>query len=314
MVVCVALLTGVAQTHAFELLVEVSGDEGVNTVVGPYVYRSIQYSETGGVDGTIRADYRDGHIVSQINSTPGRTATARGVLADEIHIRLTDAFVQTTIDIPWRMVVRATSNVPRVDLNAVDSGAFRWRLLSPNGSVDERIALRDVFDGTLATDGQYAREGVLSLPAQDTVISPYEIFVSELGPTLSGNLVVDAYVVYSLPDKLEIDVLGCSFLDQQSLLDSDGDALNDAVDNCKGMSNPDQIDADGDGIGNRCDGDFNNDGTVNTLDMGLLRTAFFSDDAVVDMDSSGVVNVSDLGLFKVGYLRPPGLSCVPPQP
>ena len=211
------------------------------------------------------------------------------------------------------MVVRATSTVPREQLFAQDIGVYRWRLLSPIGSVDQSISLTEVFDGTLTTDGQYAIEGVLSLPVQQTVLSPYQIFASELGDSLQGNLVVDAYTEWSLPEGLEIDVVGCSFLDVQSQRDSDADGLNDAVDNCRTYANPAQIDANGDGIGNRCDGDFNDDGSVNMLDLGLLRKAFFSADPVVDMDSNGVVSFTDLGLFKRGYLSPPGLSCVAPE-
>ncbi|MFK8017629.1 MAG: thrombospondin type 3 repeat-containing protein [Gammaproteobacteria bacterium] len=309
---CLALLLlATVPANAFELLVEVTADQDGSTVVGPYVARAVSYAD-GSVGGNIRADYRDRHMVSSLQSVIGRTATARSVLADSIDIRPTDAFVGETIDISWRMVVRATSSVPREMLLKQDIGVFRWRLITPIGSDDQSIALTEVFDGTLATDGQYAIDGVLSLPVEATILNPYQIFASELGPTLQGNLVVDAYTEIELPDGLDIDVVGCTFLDLQSLRDTDEDGINDAADNCRTYANPLQVDANLDGIGNLCDGDFNDDGAVNMMDLGLMRNAFFSADPMIDMDSNGVVSVSDLALFKRGYLSPPGLSCVAP--
>ncbi len=41
--------------------------------------------------------------------------------------------------------------------------------------------------------------------------------------------------------------------------DRDGDGIVDSADNCTEHANPGQTDGDGDGIGNVCDGDFNND-------------------------------------------------------
>jgi len=49
----------------------------------------------------------------------------------------------------------------------------------------------------------------------------------------------------------EWDVVGC--------IDSDSDGVNDDLDNCPEVSNPDQTDTDGDEIGDVCDGDDDND-------------------------------------------------------
>ncbi|UUZ60592.1 thrombospondin type 3 repeat-containing protein [Nocardioides sp. B-3] len=52
-----------------------------------------------------------------------------------------------------------------------------------------------------------------------------------------------------------------------STCDDDADGAEDrAVDNCVGLSNPDQIDPDGDGVGNPCDDDLDGDGVVNNSD------------------------------------------------
>ena len=44
------------------------------------------------------------------------------------------------------------------------------------------------------------------------------------------------------------------------IADSDGDGIANNVDNCPGISNPDQLDDDGDGIGNACDSNVDTDG------------------------------------------------------
>ena len=49
----------------------------------------------------------------------------------------------------------------------------------------------------------------------------------------------------------EVDFTGCSL----SQKDTDGDGVNDAIDNCIDKPNPDQADKDGDGIGDVCDDD-----------------------------------------------------------
>ncbi|MCZ4313840.1 PQQ-dependent sugar dehydrogenase [Comamonadaceae bacterium G21597-S1] len=94
--------------------------------------------------------------------------------------------------------------------------------------------------------------------------------------------------------------------------DTDGDGFADNVDNCKNTSNPNQLNSDGDAYGNLCDADFNNDGYVNSLDLGMLRNAMGSArgqpafNANVDMNGDGLVNALDLGLFRARFGKPVG--------
>jgi hypothetical protein len=89
--------------------------------------------------------------------------------------------------------------------------------------------------------------------------------------------------------------------------DEDEDEVANAVDNCVYVYNPDQIDTDEDGYGNRCDGDFDGNGTSGVSDFGALIDAWGCTtgqgcyDEDIDMDSSGGIGVGDWGLFLPGY-------------
>ncbi|MFK8013906.1 MAG: hypothetical protein AB8G17_00520 [Gammaproteobacteria bacterium] len=88
--------------------------------------------------------------------------------------------------------------------------------------------------------------------------------------------------------------------------DSDGDGFDDQNDNCAFLANASQLDADNDGFGNRCDPDLDNNGTINVVDLGILRSRFFSDDPVADLTGDGVVNVVDLGILRQFFFAAPG--------
>jgi hypothetical protein len=90
--------------------------------------------------------------------------------------------------------------------------------------------------------------------------------------------------------------------------DTDGDGVDDSIDNCTLAANPAQRDTDGDGHGNFCDGDFNQDCVVNPIDLGAFRAAFFGTDPDFDLNGDGVVNPIDLGLFRALFFGVPGPS------
>ncbi|MDP6414917.1 MAG: thrombospondin type 3 repeat-containing protein [Gammaproteobacteria bacterium] len=92
--------------------------------------------------------------------------------------------------------------------------------------------------------------------------------------------------------------------------DADLDGLPDDQDNCTNTSNSDQRDTDGDGYGNVCDADFNNDGTVNFSDLGIMRDRFYDSDPDADLDGSGIVNYGDLGIMRSQFFQTPGPSAL----
>ncbi len=75
--------------------------------------------------------------------------------------------------------------------------------------------------------------------------------------------------------------------------DSDGDGSVDEVDNCPAIANVDQRDTDADGIGNICDGDINNDDSVDRRDLLLLSRRLFSRNPDADLDGDGRVGLAD---------------------
>ena len=94
--------------------------------------------------------------------------------------------------------------------------------------------------------------------------------------------------------------------------DTDGDGVVDSTDNCTAVANADQLDVDADGIGNRCDGDFDQDCNVNFGDLAVMKAQFFTPGQLnTDMDGNGTTNFADLSLFKTMFFLPPGPSGIP---
>ena len=108
------------------------------------------------------------------------------------------------------------------------------------------------------------------------------------------------------------------------LPDSDGDEIADNLDNCVLMMNgpalPDaggniQLDTNSDGFGNLCDGDLNNDGSTNALDLNLYKLAHRTSagdanyNADADFNGDGVINTLDLNIYKGLHRKSPGPSC-----
>ena len=109
--------------------------------------------------------------------------------------------------------------------------------------------------------------------------------------------------------------------------DRDSDGVQDISDNCILVPNgpliPDaggnvQWDTDGDGYGNMCDGDLNDDGNTNTLDLNLYKLAHRTSpgdanyDVDADFNGDGTINTLDLNIYKGLHRKPPGPSCCAP--
>ena len=97
-------------------------------------------------------------------------------------------------------------------------------------------------------------------------------------------------------------------------VDSDGDGVDDADDNCSEEPNLPQIDSDMDGYGNRCDGDYDNSGFVGSGDFDLFRAAFQSVlgdpgyNPAIDFDSDNAIGSADFNFFRRAFQDAPGPS------
>jgi hypothetical protein len=89
------------------------------------------------------------------------------------------------------------------------------------------------------------------------------------------------------------------------LLDSDGDGIPDASDNCTEAENASQLDTDGDDYGNACDCDFDQNLACSIADFSIFREDYIAtaDRGVgTDMDGNGAVSIADFSLFRDGYV------------
>jgi hypothetical protein len=95
-------------------------------------------------------------------------------------------------------------------------------------------------------------------------------------------------------------------------VDTDGDGIVDALDNCVLVANPAQRDTDRDNYGNYCDPDFDNNLVVNADDLAYLKSMFFSTDPDADLNGNGSVNAADMTILKDMFFDAPGPSGLVP--
>jgi hypothetical protein len=78
-----------------------------------------------------------------------------------------------------------------------------------------------------------------------------------------------------------------------SYLDSDGDGVIDALDNCVSIANPTQANFDGDSLGDACDPDDDNDQMPDAWEIANGLNPFDPSDAAADPDGDGATNLAE---------------------
>ncbi|MEM9102276.1 MAG: hypothetical protein AAGB12_08125 [Pseudomonadota bacterium] len=96
--------------------------------------------------------------------------------------------------------------------------------------------------------------------------------------------------------------------------DIDNDKVIDIEDNCSEIYNPEQLNSDNDAFGNACDGDYDNNNIVNSLDFALFNQKFITKDPGADLNENGEVDLEDLQIFYAFLNQPPGPGAVPYTP
>ena len=123
-----------------------------------------------------------------------------------------------------------------------------------------------------------------------------------------------------------VDLLECSDADANGVCDStdncpgvpndqsdsDADGVGDACDNCIEGSNWGQVDTDGDSCGNICDADYDQDGVVGLVDLGIFIQIFETTDLLGDHTEpvEGIVEIEDFDVFMELFNTVPGPSAV----
>jgi len=178
-----------------------------------------------------------------------------------------------------------------------------------------------VFLGGIPVEGDLSARGILMATKTRYVADPLAVECSDCeSQAVDMRLDTDGD---GEPDDTDLDDDGDSLSDVDEATygsdplnpDTDSDSIPDGFDNCLFEPNTDQRDTDGDGYGNLCDGDLNDDGSTNTLDLNLYKLAHRSavGDANYDVDADfngdGVINTLDLNIYKGLHRKVPGPSC-----
>jgi hypothetical protein len=169
-------------------------------------------------------------------------------------------------------------------------------------------------------DGDGVWELVLALPAGNHEYLFTKNVWQELGgPPLGSSCdfsPCDTYNNYGVTVAYEAGAIDTGTYcwgtcDDCGVVDSDGDGIADNHDNCLAVANPQQEDTNADGFGNICDADLNGDCIVNSMDLGVFRSAFFSVGANdADFNSDAQVNALDLGILRLLFFGQPGPSAL----
>lgn len=173
------------------------------------------------------------------------------------------------------------------------------------------LALNSVAEnaGLAATTGTVTRANtattdplIVSLSSSDPSRISVPINVTILAGEVSANFSIDAIDNNVIePDaRIAITSSASGFVSGNIFItsinddvDSDGDGVFDAIDNCVDIANADQADFEGDGIGDACDFDSDGDGLPDAYELENGLNPFNSFDRDADPDGDGFTNLQE---------------------
>ena len=161
--------------------------------------------------------------------------------------------------------IRVNSNQLR--FSNLDDNTFIYRLIDLSGF--SQVTLTFQYDATningkgfnlwlIDSGGSFQFIGTIS-GGSGTVTYPLPAGFISANSGLAFNSFND--------DWTNSDVVFIDDVQFTIITDTDGDGINDSVDNCISTANPSQLDTDGDGVGDICDNDDDNDGILDTIEM-----------------------------------------------
>lgn len=113
------------------------------------------------------------------------------------------------------------------------------------------------------------------------------------------------------PDQLDTDGDGAGdACDATPNGDDDGDGIDNLADNCPAVPNPDQADADGDGVGDGCDATPNGDDDGDGIDNLVDNCPTIANADQIDTDGDGLGDACDAPLASGPAARPAQGGCV----
>ncbi len=210
-------------------------------------------------------------------------------------------------NLAWTSETRAVASLTECSDSSIDivyqDVPDSWR--DSGGALQEALISIWTLDanGRRLTEIPWTSSASSSIGWTATNGSEYELALAECADGIDNDR--DGLIDLDDPDCAEPN-------DPLEAPDADGDLVEDDLDNCIDVPNGDQRDSDLDGYGNVCDCDLNNDWMVDFLDLGVLKSRFFTSDPDCDINGDGICDFLDLGRCKVLFFQPPGpsgLSC-----
>ncbi|MFK7887341.1 MAG: thrombospondin type 3 repeat-containing protein [Gammaproteobacteria bacterium] len=272
------------------------GASGVDEVAGTsddydieLVYRGITST---GCDVTVSIDSNTGFASCSV----GLTSVSTG------HLRITSGTVRLNENTNWFYNQTPAFDPPNV---APSITSISDQIVVEGEFLSVPLAATDSNEGDTLSFIEVGMPGFCSL--LDAGDGTGSIDCSPLSGD-AGNYVIQVFALDDGAPQQSDSVMFTLNVEELMIVDSDNDGVADDMDNCSTLANADQVDSNGDGYGNACDADFNNDCVVNVVDLGIMRTVFFTADADTDLNNDGVVNVLDLGLLRTQFFAAPGPS------